>query len=263
MSDKNIYQRINAVMEKIAYVQKDASISGGGPAYKAVTHDNVTSQLRKHLVEEGIVILVEQLKSEVLIKRDVKNDIKMHLYSGDYAISFVNMDKPEDRATVTINAQAADNGDKAPGKAASYATKYAMLKMFSIETGENEESRTYEAPEYTDIQKAELDELLESNNAIGYVGFSKTAGNDVMMALNSSFAKGTISQTKAKMKKLEGEGWGILKDYAHQIGEGIDAQDKGAVSQLVDELAPIEKRLVAGLLDEHQLKYLKKLKEVD
>ncbi len=262
MSEKNIYQRINAVMEKISYVKKDGNITGGGQNYKAVTHDNVTAQIRAHLVEAGIVVHLEQLKGEMLIKRDVKNDIKMHLYSGDYAISFVNIDKPEDRATVTIQAHAADNGDKAPGKAASYATKYAMLKMFSIETGENEESRTYEAPEYTDIQKAELDELLDSNNAIGFVGFSKTAGNDVMMALNSSFAKGTISQSKAKMKKLEGEGWDILKEYARQIGEGIDSQDKGGVSQLVDELEPMEKRLVAGLLDDHQLNYLKKLKEI-
>lgn len=262
MSDKNIYQRINAVMDKITYVKKDANISGGGQNYKAVTHDNVTAQLRAHLVEEGVVVHLEQLKSEMLIKRDVKNDIKMHLYSGDYAISFVNIDTPEDRVTVTINAHAADNGDKAPGKAASYATKYAMLKLFSIETGENEESRTYEAPEYTEIQKAELDELLETNNAIGFVGFSKTAGNDVMMALNSSFAKGSISQAKAKMKKLESDGWEIIRDYACQIGEGIDSQDKGAVSQLIDELVPIEKRLVAGLLDEHQLNYLKKLKEV-
>ena len=34
-----------------------------------------------------------------------------------------------------------DNADKAPGKALSYAKKYAVLKLFEIETGEDEESR--------------------------------------------------------------------------------------------------------------------------
>lgn len=34
-----------------------------------------------------------------------------------------------------------DEGDKAPGKGVSYATKNAMLKMFSIETGEDDEGR--------------------------------------------------------------------------------------------------------------------------
>ena len=34
-----------------------------------------------------------------------------------------------------------DNADKSPGMALSYATKYAILKVFNIETGEDEESR--------------------------------------------------------------------------------------------------------------------------
>jgi hypothetical protein len=34
-----------------------------------------------------------------------------------------------------------DAGDKAPGKAITYATKISMLKVFGIETGDNEESR--------------------------------------------------------------------------------------------------------------------------
>ena len=35
MSELNIYQRINKVMQEVKYAQKDASVQG----YKAVTHD--------------------------------------------------------------------------------------------------------------------------------------------------------------------------------------------------------------------------------
>lgn len=256
MSELNIYQRINAVMKKIKYIQKDGSISGGGQSYKAVTHDNVTSIVREHLVTHGIVVLVEQLKSDLLIKRDVKQDVKMHLYSGDYAISFVNIDTPEDRATVTINAHAADNGDKAPGKAASYATKYAMLKIFSIETGENEESRSPDAVTYTDHQKAQFDELLESEKATEFVVFTQAVGPEVMMALNNSFVKGTISQGKAKCKDLSSKGWGIIKDYGVQLKTLIERRDP-AVAELVDELTVDEKRLVANQLTQKEIEYLK------
>ena len=259
MSELNIYQRINAVMKKIAYIQKDKAVSGGGQNYRAVTHDNVTAIIRPHLVEMGIVIHVEQLRSELLIKRDLTKEIKMHLYSGDYGVSFVNIDSPEDRVTVTINAHAADNGDKAPGKCASYATKVAMLKTFSIETGEDEESRGYEAPEYTDIQKAEFDDILESDNALRFVAFSKTVGNEVMMALNGSFEKGKVSQGKAKMKILGTEGWNILKDYARQVKELIKNEDP-AVGELVGELEPVEKKLLAGLLEQSEIEYLRKIK---
>ena len=137
----NIYQRINAVMKAVKYIQKDKAVVGGGANYKAVTHDKVVSECRAALVAEGIVIYPEQLHHAMPIMRDVEKNIKMHLYSADYAIHFVNIDDPKDRISVTINAQASDNGDKAPGKAVTYATKTAMLKVLCLETGENDESR--------------------------------------------------------------------------------------------------------------------------
>lgn len=139
----NIYQRINNVMKAVQYVQKDSSISGGGANYKAVSHDQVVSVIREELVNNGIVIFPNQISGEFLIKRDLSATppVKMGLYSGTYEISFVNIDNSEDKVVATITAHANDNGDKAPGKSASYATKTAMLKVFSLETGENDESR--------------------------------------------------------------------------------------------------------------------------
>ena len=156
---KNIYQRMNAVMKEISYVQKDSKISGGGANYKAVSHDQVVSIARAQFVEHGIVVYPEQLNAEMIQQRDLKQDIKMHLYSGMYDIHFVNIDEPADRLTVSINAHAADNGDKAPGKCASYATKTAILKALCLETGENDESRA-EAQDTNTITDEQVQELL-------------------------------------------------------------------------------------------------------
>jgi len=71
----------------------------------------------------------------------------MMLYEGEFNIHFVNIDDGSDRLTVRIVGHANDNGDKAPGKAVTYATKSAILKVFAIETGENDESRNYKEPE--------------------------------------------------------------------------------------------------------------------
>ena len=130
-------------MKAVQYVQKDSSISGGGANYKAVSHDQVVSVIRQELVNNGIVIFPNQISGEFIIKRDLSATppVKMGLYSGVYEINFVNIDNGEDKVTSTIHSHANDNGDKAPGKAASYATKTAMLKVFSLETGENDESR--------------------------------------------------------------------------------------------------------------------------
>mgnify|MGYP003641906134 CR=1 FL=1 len=141
---KNIYQRINAVMQDVQYVQKDKAVSGGGANYKAVTHDQLVSVIRAALVKHGIVVEPKQTEGKFLVMRDMNatpQQVKMGLYSGWYDVHFVNIDYPADKTCITVEAHANDNGDKAPGKALTYAVKSAMLKQFTLETGENDESR--------------------------------------------------------------------------------------------------------------------------
>lgn len=146
MTTPNIYQRINEVRKTIGYIQKDRSVSTGGGAYKAVTHDAVTGMVRQALIENGIVIVPSVVES---VFHPKEPEAKQRLFEATYDVHFVNADNPEEKVTVREVAHALDNGDKAPGKAMSYATKYAMLKVFTIETGEDDESRyQYESFDY-------------------------------------------------------------------------------------------------------------------
>ena len=144
-SSMNIYQRINAVRKAITYIQKDKSVSAGSAgSYRAVTHDAVTGMVRQHLVEHGVIIAPTLIESMFHPKEE---GAKQRLYSASYDVRFINMDAQDECVTIRIEAHALDNGDKAPGKAISYATKYAILKLFNIETGEDEESR-YQREEF-------------------------------------------------------------------------------------------------------------------
>lgn len=154
----NIYQRINEVRKAIGYVQKDKAVSTGGGSYKAVTHDAVTGMVRAALIEHGVVIVPSVVSSVFNAKEP---EAKQRLYEATFQIEFVNMDEPTDRIVTHQTAHALDNGDKAPGKAMSYATKYAILKLFNIETGEDEESR-YQQDEF-DIVGA-VDYILASTS---------------------------------------------------------------------------------------------------
>lgn len=134
----NIYQRINEVRKKVTYVQKDAKVTG----YKAVTHDQVTAALRECMVEFGVITTQSLLESSFRETGDLTaKGNKWMMYQAKYEITFINMEDPNDKFSVTIESQALDNGDKATGKAMSYSMKYAMLKVFNLETGENEEGR--------------------------------------------------------------------------------------------------------------------------
>ena len=135
--DSNIRKRINWVRSQISYVQKDATVQG----YKAVRHDAVTAHLRPFLVKAGIVTTQTLKASRTLDSGSVtKNNVPIIRYEATYEITFHNTEG-DDSLTVEVESHALDQGDKAPGKAMSYAKKYAYLKEFDIETGEDEESR--------------------------------------------------------------------------------------------------------------------------
>lgn len=161
-NEQNIYQRINSVMKAVAYVQKDKSVSGMGAGYKAVTHDQLVSVVREHLVKAGIVLTVSQTRGHYNAKgekwdKDSKQLVpdSMRLYEGEYDVTLTNIDKTDEKVTVHVESHAMDNGDKAPGKAMTYATKTAMLKLFWLETGENDESRAGPTSEI-DVQEVKL-----------------------------------------------------------------------------------------------------------
>ena len=133
-TDKNIYQRINAVMTDCEYLQKTDAQQG-----KGIKYDEVIAMLREHLIKHGVVMVIRQPEMECLSGVE---GTKQKIYQGRYEMDLVNMDKPEEIVTHSVYAQGMDGGDKGPGKAHTYAMKAMLVKGFAIETGEDEESRS-------------------------------------------------------------------------------------------------------------------------
>lgn len=161
----NIYQRLNEVRKQVRYIKKDKEVGG---KYWAVTHDNVTAEVREHLIVHGIMIVPQLMKSQVVLTgMTTKSGIPIIRYEAMFNIEFVNCDEPSEKVCVGMESHALDEGDKAPGKAISYATKYAMLKLFSIETGDDEESRYADAkvakPNNKSVAREAFDALPEED----------------------------------------------------------------------------------------------------
>lgn len=137
----NVFQRINKVREENEYIKKEKMVDN---QYKVVTHDQVTHELRDDFIKQGIIILPslvsERVVQDTLMVAGAKKNPIIRLECV-FDVAFVNMDDPADRAVVRVPAHALDTGDKAPGKATSYAVKMALLKVCMIETGEEDEAR--------------------------------------------------------------------------------------------------------------------------
>ena len=194
----NLFQRINQVRTKIAYVQKDKSVSTGGGSYKAVTHDQVTALVRQHMMDAGIVCIPYLVESLSLPKEEGSKQFR---YEATYDFTFVNVEVPEDRLTIRIQAHAMDNADKAPGKALSYAKKYAVLKLFEIETGEDEESRYKEEEEFDLAGWSEKITAATSKDVIQHIYLE--AKKDAMRLNDAPALKSLGAHVKTVLTKLE------------------------------------------------------------
>jgi len=146
MSELNIYQRIHAIMEDVSYVQKeDKKVNN---QYKFVSHDAVTSAIRPALLKHGVIAIPSYFDISVDGNRT----------NCSMAIMFVNKDKPEDRLEIPCAGfgQGIDPQDKGAGKAMSYAYKYALLKIFALETGDDPEKDNIDyAPKAPNPPKAQ------------------------------------------------------------------------------------------------------------
>ncbi len=163
----NIYQRLNYVREQVEYIKKNASVSGAG-SYKAVRHDDVTARVREHLVTAG-VICIQSLRNHKMVDTGTttKNGIPISRLEAEYDITFINMDAPAETVSQIVAAHALDSGDKAPGKAMSYAKKYAYLKTFDLETGEEDEEVVEQRANNKAEQEREALKRERLNIAIG------------------------------------------------------------------------------------------------
>ena len=124
ITSPNIHQRLHKVMQAVSYIQKGKP---KGMNYSIVSHDAVTAKVRPHLVEAGIVYYPVRMSY-----RQDGNRTEVQL-----DVRFANIDNAQDFIDVPALGFGVDPSDKGPGKAVSYAVKYALLKTLGLETGDD------------------------------------------------------------------------------------------------------------------------------
>jgi hypothetical protein len=129
MTAKNIHQRLHACMQAVDYIQKEKK---AGMQYSIVTHDAVTAKVRPVLVEHGVLYYpVAMTRSQNGNRTEI-----------DLTVRFANIDEPMDFIDVVACGYGVDTSDKGPGKAISYAVKYALLKALGLESGDDPDTES-------------------------------------------------------------------------------------------------------------------------
>lgn len=141
----NIYQRMMKATADINRVAKNLKVDiSKNQSYKAVSEADVLEAVKP--VEEKFGIYSYPVK-RVIIKDDTYTTKSS--YNGnesekttfflrlEVTYRFVNVDKPDEFVDITTYGDGVDTQDKAPGKAMTYADKYALLKAYKIQTGDD------------------------------------------------------------------------------------------------------------------------------
>lgn len=143
--DATLIQRIMWVRERVRRLGKDSTVRTGrgqDQFYKAISHDKITAYLRPKMNQAGIFCYPTNVSAvDVDTGAVTERGRRILQHQARYKVHFVNVRNERDTLVLEVPAYADDYGDKGPGKAMSYAVKYALLKMFMIETGEDDEER--------------------------------------------------------------------------------------------------------------------------
>lgn len=171
MTEKlNIHQKMLEATMKIERVKKSLSVSTGKSSYKAVSEGDVLSAVKPIEIELGIYSYpYHRIITETAVLVNVKTyngevtERKEQFMRIETIYRFVNVDNPTDYVDVTTYGDGIDSGDKAPGKAMTYADKYALLKAYKIETGDDPDQEG--SKEYTKVEKTEKPSLISGVQA--------------------------------------------------------------------------------------------------
>lgn len=161
----NIYQRMLAITADMQTVAKNMLVPAGGGKYRAVSETDVLNAVKPLEIRHGVysypverrTISVDVLETE---ERRKGYDTKQYetikktqfVYRIETRYRFVNVDSPDEYIDVVSYGDGIDSADKAPGKAMTYSDKYALLKAYKIQTGDDPDQDA--SPDYKNAKPA-------------------------------------------------------------------------------------------------------------
>lgn len=140
----NIYEKMLAITNEIGTVAKNLEVGVGKSQYKAVGEADVLKAVKELEAKYNVYSYpsnrkvidnsIMQTRKEYNGQVTEGNQLFMRI---EVEYTFVNVEKPDEQIQIISYGDGIDTQDKAPGKAMTYADKYALLKAYKIVTGED------------------------------------------------------------------------------------------------------------------------------
>lgn len=151
--EMNIWERMAAISAEIKSVEKRQEVGFGNNKYKAAVEADVLKPVKE--AEAKFRVFSYPADHEIVSQGELgaggekaKQFIRIKV-----KYVFVNLDSPEQVVSVVSYGDGVDSLDKAPGKAMTYADKYALMKAYKMVTGDDPDQNASDDLEGHDIWK--------------------------------------------------------------------------------------------------------------
>lgn len=210
----NIYEKLLSITGEIKNVSKNLEVGVGKNAYKAVGEADVLFAVKQ--LEQKYKVYSYPCRREIVDRAilETEKEYNGNVTKGNQIFlriettyKFVNIENPEESIEITTYGDGIDTQDKAPGKAMTYADKYALLKAYKIITGEDpDQEHSPDTAKYTTNTMKATPKQIELLQKV-YTGDNLAK----LLAANGIEKLEDISMTKAseiigKLKKAQPNG---------------------------------------------------------
>lgn len=193
--EMNIFQKLEAITNELGFVAKNLNVAvSKNNSYKATGEVDVLEAVKPLENKYGVysyAINREIIASDILTQTTQYGERTSLFLRMKVTYRFVNTDNPKDYIETISFAEGIDSGDKASGKAMTYADKYALMKAYKISTGEDPDqkaSEEYKKPTKKVKKETNNDDKLEFINKY-YKDHREKFGKFLKAYLNSNNAQ--------------------------------------------------------------------------
>lgn len=165
MEQLNIYQKLLKITSEIEKVAKNLAVGVGKTSYKATGEADVLAAVKPLEEKYGVYSYPfdrEIIESGTIESVGYNGEVKKSLFERiKVTYRFVNVDKLDEFVDIVSFGDGIDSQDKGPGKAMTYADKYALMKAYKIITGDDPDQNKSE-----DLKNAETIKPLATTDAL-------------------------------------------------------------------------------------------------
>lgn len=160
LKEMNLFEKMQLITNEIGVVEKGLQVRvTDKSSYKAVSERDVLDAVKP--IEQKYRVFSLPI-SRRIIAQDVLE--KVSEYNGktsktytmymriETTYRFYNIDKPDEYIDTITYADGLDTGDKASGKAMTYADKYALMKGYKISSGDDPDKEASAEQGYTSVK---------------------------------------------------------------------------------------------------------------